>query len=329
MPIYSASSKLPGDMMQKRALVLGCGGQDGSFMCEVLLEQGYEVYGTTRRSSVDNLVRIAHIKDKIKILRADLTDVMSLQDAIENSTPNEIYNLADQDNVGWSKQLPRYSIDVTVKGVLNLLEVCLRYKYWDDRIKIFIPVSATMFGDAPSKQHEDTRHNPLSPYACAKSAVYHLARYYRQVHKMFIAVGIMYNHHSPRRGKGYLLSDIRDKVLACKEGKSNTVYVGSLDQLVDIGYAREYMEGVHRMMQLNIAWDMILSSGRGVRIQDVVENIAYCEGVKLIAIVEDQSLRHDTNNVELIGNCDKARTLINWKPQYNASNICTLLRDQS
>lgn len=308
----------------KTALVLGCGGQDGSFMCEVLLEQGYKVYGTTRRSSVDNLIRVSHIKDKITFIRADLTDIYSIHNAIKESKPDEIYNLADQDNIGWSRDLPSYSVDVTVKGVSNLLLVC---KSISDGLMIFIPVSATIFGDSPSPQSELAKRNPLSPYACAKSAVYDLARYYRQIHGMYVTTGIMYNHHSPRRGKGYLLSDIQDKVLACERGQSDTIQVGSLEQRVDIGYAREYMEGVYKLMQLSYSTDVILSSGRGVAIAEIVQNFMYVYGVD-VPVSINTNLKHDVSATELIGDCTKARDLIGWNPQYNASNICNIVSDR-
>ena len=157
----------------KRALILGIGGQDGSYLADLLLSKGYEVTGLIRRSSVDNLVRIKHVLDRITLIQGDLLDYGSLAHALEVTEPDELYNEADQDAVGWSRYVPSYNYDVTFKAVGNLLEI-IRQRSPDT--KVFQPASATMFQGSPSPQDESSPLTPMSPYACAKAGAYHLAR---------------------------------------------------------------------------------------------------------------------------------------------------------
>jgi GDPmannose 4,6-dehydratase len=311
-------------MMEKRALIFGIGGMDGSYLAEVLLENGYKVYGTTRKSSVDNLTRISHIKDKLSnVYRVELTDYLSIYKAIVSCDPHEIYNEADQDNVGWSNSIPGYSIDVTVKGALNILEAS-RYLAIDS--KVFLPISATIYGDALAPQNESTPFNPLSPYACAKASVYYLARYYRQIYGLWVSTGILYNHDSPRRGKGYLLQDIYEQCLNVQTGLTNKVTVGSLSQIVDIGYAREFVEGIYRIMQCNVPTDMILSSGVSCKIIEIVNAFAEYLGIG-VHIEEDSTRRNSTIETTLVGDINRAQSMIGWNPNYYALNMIEVLNE--
>lgn len=313
-----------GTSIMKRALVFGCGGQDGSYLCETLLKNGYEVFGTTRKSSVDNLQRIQHIRDKFTgFYRVDLTDQLSVFKAISGCGPHEIYNEADQDNIGWSHSIPGYSIDVTIKGALNILEAT---RYLNPECKVFLPVSATIFGDTSAPQDENSHLNPLSPYACAKASVLHLARYYRQVHGMWVSTGILYNHDSPRRGKGYLLQDIYSQCLDVQAGVKDTIVVGSTEQIVDIGYAREFAEGIYAILQCGFPTDMILSSGRSFKIYDIIDH--YCKYLEIGTLIKvDPDRNHNALNTQLIGDINKAQYMIGWKPKYNALNMIEVLHD--
>lgn len=247
-------------MTSKRALILGVGGQDGSYMADILLEKGYEVHGLHRRSSVDNLWRIKHLlsddllvdkspfgrPNRITLHRGDLGDPLSVNRAIQESNPQEIYNLADQDDVGWSYNTLAYSMDVTAAAVGRLLAYC---RCWDQEVKVFQPISATVFGNAPPRQNEGTPLNPLSPYACAKAAAWHLCRYHRQVYGTRVWCGVLYNHDSPRRGKGYLLDKVCQGALDFKAGRCSKLAIGDLSQHVDLGFAREYVEAAWLMLQ--------------------------------------------------------------------------------
>lgn len=310
--------------MGKRALILGIGGMDGSHLCETLLENDYIIGGTSRRCSVDNLKRIRHINDKIaKMYKVEVTDPLSIRHAVVDFCPHEIYHMADQDNVGWSYDTAKTSCDVTAGGVSNLLEVVKKHIV---PTKVFIPISATVYGDHPSFQDETTPHNPLSPYACAKSHAYHLARYYRQCYGMHVSTGIMYNHDSPRRSGGYLLHTIYDGAKKCTFDKNHKIKIGSLEMKVDIGYAREYMQGVYDLMQLDTPIDLILSTNKGYKIQDI---IAYY--LSKFNLSTTNRIEHNPEfsylgpQVELLGNSNKARELIGWNPKIDAMGMLNVL----
>lgn len=310
----------------KRALIFGIGGQDGSYLAETLLKNGYQVFGTSRKSSVDNLQRVRHFKDKLAgFYRVELTDSLSIYKAIAGCEPHEIYNEADQDNIGWSHTIPGYSVDVTIKGALNILEIVRNFQ---PECKVFLPVSATIYGDAPAPQDEQYRLNPLSPYACAKASVYHLARFYRQIHGLWVSTGILYNHDSPRRSHGYLLQDIFRQCLQVERKETDCVTVGSTEQVVDIGYAREFAEGIYGILQCPVPTDLILSSGRSFKIFDIVEYYAGYLGIESVNVRVDPDRSHTGPDVELIGDISKAQSLIGWKPRYHALNLVEILAGQ-
>lgn len=308
----------------KRALITGIGGQDGSYLAELLLDEGYVVFGTTRRSSGNNTKRIDHIRNRLaKVYPVELTDARSVEYAIDDCDPHEIYHEADQDNVGWSRSTPNYSVDVTVGGVTTLLEY-LRFRN-SSKCKVFIPVSATMFGNTPGPQNEDTPHHPNSPYACAKSHVYHLARHYRDHYGLFVSTAILYNHHSERRKQwDYLIGSIFRQVQEVRDGKRDKVRVGSLEQVVDIGYAAEFVTGIYRMMQLDKPVDLVLGTGRGYKIQDIVcayLNIALCGTTNRIEL--DPSFRKSDEC--LVADISRAREMIGWNPQVTALELYSIL----
>ena len=247
----------------KRVLILGIGGQDGSYLADVLLEKDYEVHGLYRRSSVNNLQRIEHIKDQIILHEGDLSEFSTILNAIITSKPDEIYNEADQDNVGSSFATPGYSYDITGAGVGRVLQACHLYNLHSKKVKLFQPVSATMFGDSPSPQNEQTPFNPQSPYACAKVFAYYLCRYYRETHNLFVSTGIMFNHDSPRREGNYLLQTICKQAQNVARGKQDAIVLNNLDLEVDIGYAKEYMNTAYQIMQLDASDDFVIGTGVG------------------------------------------------------------------
>jgi len=225
-----------------RALITGVCGQDGSYLADILLERGYEVYGLYRHSSKDPLDNVRHNlrNPNFHLIQGDVTDALCLDEIIRKVDPHHIYHEADQDNVDWSFIHPAYQVDVTVKAVSNLLASVRRHC---PSAHVFIPCSATMFGDAPAPQTESTPFNPLSPYACAKVAAYHIARMYRQNYGMFVCTGILYNHDSPRRNGNYLLHKI------CKAAaRAEVLKLWNVDDAVSIGFACDYMQWVVTLM---------------------------------------------------------------------------------
>lgn len=261
--------------MTKRALITGCTGQDGSYLAELLLEKGYEVYGLHRRTSTGNFQNINHLTNRLHLIQGDVTDVFSLDRAIEVSNPDEIYHEADQDNVEWSFSLASYAIDVTIKGVSNVLELV------DDKTKVFIPCSAMMFGDAPSPQREDTPFNPMSPYAVAKVAAYYLARYHREAYGKQIYTAALYNHDSTRRHGIYLLHKICRLAVNASWGRQSLVKAKfyNLDAKINLGYAKDYAECIIRLMQTPTPDDYVLGSTQLVSIRELIKEAFESVGI--------------------------------------------------
>ena len=253
-----------------RALISGVAGQDGSYLADILLERGYEVYGLYRHSSKDPFDNVRHnlSNPNFHLIQGDVTDALCLDEIIRKVDPHHIYHEADQDNVDWSFVHPAYQVDVTVKAVSNLLASVRRHC---PSAHVFIPCSATMFGDAPAPQTESTPFNPLSPYACAKVAAYHIARMYRQNYGMFVCTGILYNHDSPRRNGNYLLHKI------CKAAAlGEKVSLWDLNDQIAIGYANDYMKHVVRTMHHDRPDDYTICDAANVEVLTAA-SLAYKE----------------------------------------------------
>ena len=250
-----------------RALISGVAGQDGSYLADILLERGYEVYGLYRHSSKDPFDNVRHNLSNLNfhLIQGDVTDALCLDEIIRKVDPHHIYHEADQDNVDWSFVHPAYQVDVTVKAVSNLLSSVRRHC---PSARVFIPCSATMFGDAPAPQTESSPFNPLSPYACAKVAAYHLARMYRQNYGMFVCTGILYNHDSPRRNGNYLLHKI------CKAAVNNEIIaLFNPKQSMQIGHAYDYMSFVVDLMHGDSSGDFCISHAPILRLEEIVDLI--------------------------------------------------------
>lgn len=305
----------------KRALILGIGGQDGSFLAELLLEKGYEVHGMMRRSATDNTQNIAAFQDKITIHQGDLADPLSVHSVIERVRPNEIYNEADQDNVGWSRSTPAYSVDITAGAVGRLFSIV---KNINDEIKVFQPVSSTMFGEPTSwPQDENTPLAPMSPYACAKAHAFHLAKYYREKHGMFICTAILYNHTSERQNEDYLLPKICRSAVRIANGDQENLALGNLEEAVDIGYAPDYMEAAWQMMQLDGPDDFIIGSDHLTTIRDLVQWAFYEVGVSMDNVTIDDHFWNPiaSEPVRLVGSCDKAGDAFDFKLRVSTPRL--------
>lgn len=252
----------------KRALIIGVNGMDGSYLADILLAKGtYDVHGIIRRSSHDNLWRIATCLDRLTIHKGDVTDPISLERIIKDVAPDEIYNEADQDHVGFSFETPRLSVDVTYGAVATLLEILSRM----DGIKLFQPLSATMFGNAEAPQTLETPFDPQSPYACAKVAAYYLCKHYREKFDVQVYTGILYNHDSVRRQGDYLLHHICKGAVRIKHGDQSCIVINNLETKVDIGSAREFMEVAHRILQCFPPGNWLIGTGESLSIQEMVE----------------------------------------------------------
>src|SRR5213082_3516163 len=233
--------------MAKRAIITGITGQDGSYLAELLLEQGYEVVGTVRRSSAPNLWRIDHLLDRITLKPADLLDQLSLLRVIDEVRPAEIYNLAAMSFVPASWDQPMLTGEFNAQGVTRLLDAVRQV---DTSIKIYQASSSEMFGKVREvPQTETTPFYPRSPYGISKVAGFDLTRNYREAYGMFCVSGILFNHESPRRGFEFVTRKITAGVAGILAGKSTQLRLGNLEAQRDWGHAREYVEAMWRMLQ--------------------------------------------------------------------------------
>lgn len=311
----------------KRALITGIGGQDGSYMAEVLLEQGYQVHGLYRHASYDNLVRVAHLRNRIHLHGGDVTDLGSVSRILAASQPDEIYHLADQDNVGWSYACPDLTTNVTARAVAGLLELI-----WQrSRIhpKIFLPVSATIFGSAPPPQDESTPLDPQSPYACAKAYALHLARAYRR-RGLPVYTAILYNHDSPRRSPRYLLQQLCRQAWEVGRGQSEQIIVGDRGLRVDVGFARDYMLAAWEMMNLAQPDDYVIGTGVAPTIEEMVSCALDWTSLHPLPsnpVSENKNLLGLDGPRELIANPTKARNAFGFAPKTDWQELIQMIME--
>lgn len=315
----------------KKALILGVTGQDGSHLAELLLEKGYQVYGMIRRSATGNTRNINFLIDDKEIFekrffleKGDLADVTSLYRIINEVRPQELYNEADQDHVGWSFAMPDYSHDITGSAVGRILEIIRQV---DPKIKFFQPCSSNMFGK-PSEvpQQETTPFNPQSPYACAKVFAYNLVRHYRQVHGLFAANAIFYNHESPRRTEEYVTRKITKAAAKIAAGLQDKLVLGDISAKIDWGYAKEYMEAAWSILQLEKPDDFIIATGEAHSVQEFVEETFKLLNLNPAQYLEtDKSLFRPAKTGLLVGDTSKARNTFGFEPKIKFKDLVRIM----
>jgi GDPmannose 4,6-dehydratase len=309
-----------------KALILGINGQDGSYLAEVLLEKGYEVHGAIRRTATGNTKNIEPILDRLHLHYGDLSDPISLYNIINQNRPHEIYNEADQDHAGISFVIPAYNFDVTGAAVGRLLEMVRQI---DPSIKVFQPVTSNMFGlTAECPQNEQTRFNPMSPYACAKVFAHSLCHMYRQAYNMFVTVGIFYNHESPRRTESYVTRKITRSVARIKRGLQDKLVLGDMSALVDWGYSKEYMEAAWWMMQLDRPDTFVIGTGEVHSVRDFVEEAFAYVGLDPEKYVESsQQFFRPAQNSVLRADITKARETFGFNPCVKFKELVALMME--
>ena len=253
----------------KTALITGITGQDGSYLADFLLEKGYDVHGTVRRSSVEKFERIAHIRDRITLHQMDLLDQLSIIKVLEEVEPWEVYNLAAQSFVPTSWNQPLLTAEFTALGVTRMLE---GLRTVNPDIKFYQASSSEMFGMVrQSPQSEETPFYPRSPYGVAKVYGHFITVNYRESYDLFAASGILFNHESPRRGLEFVSRKITDAVARIKLGRQQILHLGNLDAQRDWGYAGDYVDAMWRMLQHDEPQDFVIGTGVMHSVRDLVQ----------------------------------------------------------
>ena len=312
--------------MKSRALITGLTGQDGSYLAELLLERGYEVFGVVRRSSSVNCERVAHLADQVTFIQADLLDQVSLISALRRARPHEVYNLAAQSFVPTSWEQPVLTAEFTALGVTRMLEAICAV---DRDIRFYQASSSEMFGK-PSEfpQRETTPFHPRSPYGVAKVYGHHVTVNYRESYNLFACSGILFNHESPRRGIEFVSRKVTQGVAKIKSGLCKELVLGNLEAQRDWGFAGEYVEAMWRILQQDEPDDYVIGTGVAHSVADLVRiafdsaNLDWQDFVKT-----DESLLRPAEVDHLLADSGKASAKLGWKPKVSFSELIAMMVD--
>jgi GDPmannose 4,6-dehydratase len=316
----------------KKALVTGITGQDGSYLAELLLSKGYEVHGLVRRSSTFNTRRIDHLYvdpheagARFFLHYGDLSDSGQLSHLIYNLQPDEIYHLAAQSHVRVSFDMPEFTGDVTGLGVTRLLEAIRRSGI---KTRFYQASSSELFGDSPPPQNEETPFRPRSPYAAAKLYGYWMARNYREAYGLFATNGILFNHESPRRGETFVTRKITRAVARIKFGLQKKLYLGNLDAKRDWGYAPDFVEAMWLILQQDTPEDFVIATGEAHSVREFLEEAFAHVDLDWREYVEiDPRYFRPTEVDFLLGDAGKARRILDWEPRVSFQELVHIMVD--
>jgi GDPmannose 4,6-dehydratase len=324
-------------MPQKVALITGVTGQDGALMAELLLDKGYVVHGIRRRSSSSNSQRIDHLTDaahqhseRLFLHYGDMTDALNLIRIVGETKPDEIYNLAAQSHVQVSFESAEYTANVDALGPLRLLEA-VRILNMTDRVRFYQASTSEMFGDSPPPQNEKTPLRPRSPYAAAKLYAYCITLNYREAYRMHASNGILFNHEGPTRGEMFVTRKITRAAVSIEAGLQESLSLGNLDAIRDWGHARDYVEGMWRILQQDEPGDYVLATGESHSVREFVTFAFKHTGIelewqgtgieetgidastgKVLVKIDPKFFRPTEVNV-LLGDPSKARQQLGWQ----------------
>jgi GDPmannose 4,6-dehydratase len=319
--------------MTKKALITGITGQDGSYLAELLLEKGYEVYGIVRRTSTFTTDRIDHIfqdphekKARLKLIYGDLSDASVITKILADVKPDEVYNLAAQSHVRVSFDIPEYTGDVTAIGSLRILEAI---RFLGLKTRYYQASSSEMFGMVQAiPQNEDTPFYPRSPYAVAKLYAHWITKNYRESYGIYACSGILFNHESPRRGETFVTRKITQAVAHIKAGLQDKLYLGNLDSKRDWGYAKEYVEAMWLMLQQDEPEDYVIATNETHTIKEFLEEAFSHVGLNWKDYVEfDPKYLRPAEVDLLIGDYSKAKKQLDWEPKTKFKELVKIMVD--
>ncbi len=312
--------------MQKRALITGVTGQDGSYLAELLLEQGYEVIGVVRRSSAPNLWRIQHLLDRIQLRPADLLDQLSIIRLLDVVQPSELYNLAAMSFVPASWDQPMLTGEFNAQGVTRVLEAI---RHVNPKIRLYQASSSEMYGKVREvPQTELTPFYPRSPYGVSKVFGHYITVNYRESYGLFACSGILFNHESPRRGLEFVTRKVTDGVARIKLGLAESLSLGNLDAQRDWGFAGDYVRAMWLMLQQERADDYVISTGVSHSVRDLVETAFGHAGVDWQRYVTlDPALIRPAEVDHLVGDSTKARRTLGWEPRVDFGALIRMMVD--
>jgi len=312
--------------MSRRALITGITGQDGSYLAELLLEKGYEVYGLVRRASTTNYWRIEHLLDRIQLKPADLLDQLSVIRVIEAVRPHELYNLAAMSFVPASWDQPLLTGEFNAQGVTRVLEAVRQV---DPTIRLYQASSSEMFGKVREiPQTELTPFYPRSPYGVSKVFAHYITVNYRESYDLFAVSGILFNHESPRRGLEFVTRKVTDGVARIKLGLAETLSLGNLDAQRDWGFAGDYVRAMWLMLQQAQADDFVIATGESHSVRELVEVAFEHVGLDWQKYIRtDPRFLRPAEVDHLIGDPAKARTALGWTPSVDFKGLVTMMVD--
>ena len=338
-------------IQNKVALITGVTGQDGSYLAELLLEKGYVVHGVKRRASSLNTARIDHIYQDIhsvhsrfKLHYGDVTDSANMMQIIKKVQPDEIYNLAAQSHVMVSFETPEYTANADAIGALRILEA-IRLLGLENKTRFYQASTSEMFGLTDGKiLNEDSKFYPRSPYGAAKAYAHWITINYREAYGIFASTGILFNHESPRRGETFVTQKIVRGAVAIVEGRQEKIFLGNLDSVRDWGHAKDYVEGMWRILQHKVAHDWILATGEATSVRKFVEMTFKKLGRTLLwngtgiaekgidqdgnILVEiDSRYFRPTDVPHLLGDATQARTQLGWSTNYTLDLLISEMID--
>lgn len=310
--------------MTKRALITGITGQDGSYLTEFLVEQGYEVHGIVRRHSVaeNQSSRISHLDTVTHRHYGDLTDEASLMQVIKTVQPDEIYNLAAMSHVRISFDMPSFTIKTNGLGVLNMLE-CLRQIC--PQAKFYQASSSECFGnsiDSDQTQRLSTPMIPVSPYGVSKVMGFNLTRHYREAYKLFTCNGILFNHESPRRGTNFVTNKVVKTAVEIAKGQASELVLGNLDSSRDWGHSYDYVRAMHMILQHHQARDWVIATGQSYTVRYLCEYVFGALKMNYLDYVKQDAkyMRPEELNY-LKGDSTDARQILGWQPKYTFESM--------